>query len=71
VSDVEDLEAEYPMAGVSDFHAWAAENDLKKIGTESIEGFTCDIYEGDIVIDEQTGETAPVKFWLSRKLQYP
>jgi hypothetical protein len=71
VSDVTDLEAEYPLAGVSDFEAWAKDNDLKKIGTESIEDFVCDIYEGDIIIDETTGEAAPVKFWLSRKLQYP
>lgn len=71
VSDVTDLDAENPMAGVSDFDAWATENDLEKTGTESIEGFACDIYEGTIEVDEETGETAPVKIWLSRKLQYP
>ncbi len=71
VSDVTDLDTEDPMAGVSDFDAWAKENDLEKTGTESIEGFACDIYEGAIEVDEETGETAPVKIWLSRKLQYP
>lgn len=71
VSDVTELDTEDPMAGVSDFGAWAKENDLEKTGTESIEGFVCDIYEGTIEIDEDTGETAPMKIWLSRKLQYP
>jgi hypothetical protein len=71
VSDVADLEIDDPMAGVYDFEAWAKENDLKKTGTESIEGFACDIYEGTIEVDEETGETAPMKIWLSRKLSYP
>jgi hypothetical protein len=71
VSGVADLAIDDPMAGVYDFEAWAKENDLKKTGTESIEGFVCDIYEGTIDVDEQTGETAPMKIWLSRKLQYP
>jgi hypothetical protein len=71
VSDVEALEKENPMAGASDFQAWAKENNMKKVGTESIEGFTCDIYEGDVIFDEQSGQAAHMKFWLSRKLQYP
>lgn len=71
VSNVTELEADDPMAGITDFEAWAKQNDLKKTGTESIEGFACDIYEGTIEIDEDTGETAPMKIWLSRKLQYP
>jgi hypothetical protein len=71
VSDVTELDTKDPMAGVSDFDVWAKENDLEKTGTESIEGFACDIYKGTIEVDEETGETAPVKIWLSRKLQYP
>ncbi|MFO7988046.1 MAG: hypothetical protein ACQEQ5_10570 [Thermodesulfobacteriota bacterium] len=71
VSNVTELETDDPMAGITDFEAWATENDLKKTGTESLEGFACDIYEGTIEIDEETGETAPMKIWLSRKLQYP
>ncbi|MDZ7666273.1 MAG: hypothetical protein U5K27_13295 [Desulfotignum sp.] len=71
VSNVTELETDDPMAGITDFEAWAKENDLKKTGTESLEGFACDIYEGTIEIDEDTGETAPMKIWLSRKLQYP
>jgi len=71
VSNVTELEADDPMAGVTDFEAWARENDLKKTGAESIEGFACDIFEGTVDIDEDSGETAPMKIWLSRKLQYP
>ena len=71
ISDVTELETDGPMAGVADFEIWAKENNLQKTGTESIEGFVCDIYEGTIDVDEETGETAPMKIWLSRKLQYP
>jgi hypothetical protein len=71
VSEVSELDEGDPMAGVTDFEGWVKKNDLKKTGTESIEGFDCDIYEGIIIIDEETGETAPMKIWLSRKLQYP
>ncbi len=71
VSDVTELETDSPMAGISDFETWAKESNLQKTGTESIEGFVCDIYEGTIEVDEETGETAPMKIWLSRKLQYP
>ncbi|MDT8379325.1 MAG: DUF4412 domain-containing protein [Desulfotignum sp.] len=71
VSDVADRGTEDPLAGVSDFSAWAKENDLKKTGSDSIEGFVCDIYEGTIEMDEATGETAPMKIWFSRKLQAP
>ncbi|MCA1795820.1 MAG: DUF4412 domain-containing protein [Desulfotignum sp.] len=71
VSDVDTLEKDNPLAGASDFHAWAKENNMKKVGTESIEGFACDIYEGDVIIDKQSGQSAHMKFWLSRKLQYP
>lgn len=71
VTDVTELEKDNPMAGASDFHAWAKENNMKKTGTETVEGFACNIYEGAIIVDEETGQTAPMKFWLSEKLQYP
>jgi len=71
VTDVAELEKDNPMAGTADFHAWAKENNMQKTGTETIEGFACDIYEGTITLDKETGQTTPMKFWLSRKLQYP
>lgn len=71
VTDMAELEKENPMAGAADFHAWAKENNMKKTGTETIEGFACDIYEGAIILDKETGQTNPMKFWLSRKLQTP
>ena len=71
VTDVTELEKDNPMAGATDFYAWAKENNMKKTGTETVEGFACDIYEGAITVDKETGQTAPMKFWLSGKLQYP
>lgn len=71
VTTVTELETDDPMAGVTDFEAWAKQNDFKKTGTESIEEFACDIYEGTIEIDQDTGEKVPLKIWLSSKLEYP
>jgi len=71
VTDVAELEKENPMAGAADFPAWAKKNNMQKTGTETIEGFACDIYEGTVILDKKTGQSTPMKFWLSRKLQYP
>ncbi|MEE4362340.1 MAG: DUF4412 domain-containing protein [Desulfotignum sp.] len=71
VTDVAALEQDNPMAGAVDFEVWAKENNMKKTGTETVEGFACDIYEGAIILDKETGQATPMTFWLSRKLQYP
>ena len=71
VTDVAALEQDNPMAGAEDFHTWAKENNMKKTGTATIEGLACDIYEGTIILDKETGQATPMTFWLSRKLQYP
>jgi hypothetical protein len=71
ITTVTELEADDPMAGITDFEAWAKQNDLKKTVIESIEGYACDIYEGTIDIDQDTGEPVPLKIWLSSKLEYP
>ena len=71
ISNLDELEKENPMAGARDFKTWAAENNMKKIGTESVEGFNCDIYEGDMKLNEESQESAHMKFWVSTKLNYP
>lgn len=71
VSNLDELEKNNPMAGARDFKTWAAKNNLKKIGTESVEGFKCDIYEGDVKFDKKGQHTNHMKFWVSTKLNYP
>lgn len=69
-TDTAELEKTDPMAGINDFKTWIKKNKLKKTGTESIQGFKCDLYEGEIRGNEGS-EPTPVKIWLSKKLDYP
>lgn len=71
VSNVDEMEKKNPLAGAEDFKAWAAQQKMKKVGQEAIEGFDCDIYEGDVTYDQAAGKTLHMKFWLSKKLNYP
>ncbi len=70
VENLDDMKKENPMADVGSFKEWMQNNNLKKTGSETVQGYDCDIYEGDIKMDE---EQPPVhmKLWYSKKLDYP
>ena len=70
VSNISDLEKENAMAGAGDFNSWVKKNKMKKVGKETIAGYKCTIYEGDI--KTQNAQFSPhMKLWLSKKLNYP
>lgn len=71
VSDVNALEEKNPLAGATDFKSWALQNNMKMVGQESVQGFKCDIYEGDVAFDSEHRDPMHMKFWLSKKLNYP
>ncbi len=68
VSNINDLANKSPMANVS-FNDMIKKNNMKKVGTATIQGFKCDIYEGDIKV---TKNQLPMhmKIWYSKKLEY-
>ncbi len=69
ISNVDNLKEENPMADAGNFKSWIKKNKMKKIGKESIAGYKCQIYEGDIKSEE--AEFSPhVKLWYSKKLDY-
>ncbi len=70
VSNMDDLKKKNVMADAGDFKSWIKKNNMKKVGTESIAGYKCQIYEGDIK-DERTPFSPHIKLWLSKKLNYP
>ncbi len=70
VSNMDDLKKKNVMADAGDFKSWIKKNNMKKVGTESIAGHKCLIYEGDIK-DERTPFSPHIKLWLSKKLNYP
>jgi len=67
VSNVEEAN-DNPMANIQDFDDFAKKNQLKKVGSETIEGFACEIYKGTIQLGDSL---VPSKLWYSRKLNYP
>ncbi len=69
ISDFEEMRKQNPTAGVGSFEEFVKTNHFKKTGTESIEGYKCDIYEGNATVAE--GQPAmPMKVWYSSKLDY-
>lgn len=70
MTDMEEAKQQNPMAGAEDFEEWVEINDLSKVGTEKIEGFRCDVYEGEVSFIENQPPVF-MKFWYSKKLKYP
>lgn len=69
VVDMEELKKQNPMIDVDNFEEWVEKNDMKKVGTESVQGYKCVVYEGDIKFTEDQ-PAMPMKFWYSKKLGY-
>lgn len=73
VSDLEELSRENPSSNIRDFDRFVKENDFKKTGSETLQGYKCDIYEGRIDSSPEPGqEPASVfmKLWYSRDLDF-
>ena len=70
VEDVNEMENKNPMADVGDFKTWIKKNNMKKSGKESVSGFKCQIYEGDLQTETSQPPTH-MKLWYAKKLNYP
>ena len=70
VSNIDNLKEKNPIADSGDFKSWIKKNNMKQIGKETIAGYKCKIYEGDI--KSEKSEFVPhIKLWHSKKLNYP
>lgn len=70
VTNVEEDPARSPMTGARNFDQWIADNHLRRLGAETVEGFDCEVYAGDVAFAEGQPPTQ-MKIWYSKKLQYP
>ena len=68
VSNLEELSEKSPMGAVGDVMEMIKKNNLKKIGKEKIEGYSCVIYEG-IVHFSDDQPPMYMKLWYSKKLK--
>jgi hypothetical protein len=70
VMDEEELKEQNPMADADGFEEFIEQNDIEKVGKESVAGYKCDVYEGNITYDTESPSLA-MKLWYSPKLDYP
>ncbi len=73
VSDLDELSRENPSSNIRDFDRFVKENDFKKTGSETLQGYKCDIYEGRVEFSPEPGqEPASVfmKLWYARDLDF-
>ncbi len=70
VSSIDKIKDKNPIADAGDFKSWIKKNNMKKKGKESISGYNCLIYEGELQT-EQPQHLTHIKLWYSKKLNYP
>jgi outer membrane lipoprotein-sorting protein len=70
VIDEDELKENSPMADVDDFEEYFKANDFRKVGSETVAGYSCDIYEGSIQFTKDQAATE-MTLWYSPKLDYP
>ena len=70
INDIEEQKKNNPMVDVDDFEQWFKKNDMKRVGEETLQGYMCTVYEGDLKINENE-PPMDMKLWYSSKLGYP
>jgi len=70
VQNLDELRKQNPMADYGNIEKMITRNNLRKIGTEELQGYKCVIYEGQIDIGTEH-PPVPTKIWYSKKLQIP
>jgi hypothetical protein len=70
VQNIDEVSKKNPAADAANFKQWIDKNNLKKTGSETVQGYKCDIFEGDVKF---VADQPPVhmKIWHTRKLGYP
>jgi hypothetical protein len=68
--DEEELKQQSPMAAADSFDEFVDQNDFKKVGSEKLSGYKCDIYQGNIAYMEGQPPVS-MKMWYSSKLEFP
>jgi len=70
VTNIEEISKKNPGADAASFREWIHKNKMKKVGSETVQGYQCDIFEGDVsVADDQP--PVHMKIWHTPKLGYP
>lgn len=70
IQNIDEINKNNPSADAANIQEWIDNNQLKKVGSETLQGYRCDIFEGDVTVaDDQP--PVHVKIWHTKKLGYP
>lgn len=73
VSDFDEMSRENPSMSTREFDRFLKENDFKKTGSETLQDYKCEIYEGRIDFSPEPGQdpvSVFMKLWYSRDLEF-
>jgi hypothetical protein len=70
IMNIDEISKNNPAADAANFKEWIENNKLKKSGSEKLQGYACDIFEGDMKFAEGQ-PPVHVKVWHTPKLGYP
>ncbi len=70
VQNMDDMKKKNPALDAANLKEWIDKNKLKKTGSEELQGYRCDIFEGDVKFaDDQP--PVHMRIWHTPKLGYP
>lgn len=67
--DLNALKQQNPMADADNFQEFIEKNGIKKVGSETVAEYKCDVYEGNVTYEQGQAPIA-MKLWYSPKLDY-
>jgi len=70
VKDINEIKKKNPAVDAASFKEWIKKNKIRKTGSEKVQGYRCDIYEGDVKV-AQDMPPVHMKIWYTPKLGYP
>jgi len=70
VQDIEEMKKTNPALDAANLKDWIDKNNLKKTGSEKLQGYPCDIYEGDVIYGDED-PPVHIRMWHTPKLGYP
>ncbi len=67
---VAEMERQNPIAEMNDFRTWIQANNGQKVGTETLMGYDCEVYEAQARLRPAMPRT-DTKIWYARQLAFP
>jgi hypothetical protein len=70
VTDLDAMKQKNLLADMKNFEDWLKKNNFRKVGSETVSGYRCDVFEGEVALAGGQ-DPVPMKIWYTPKLGYP